>query len=548
MFNLKSIYYYFLAIQISLIKFFKKIYFSTKFYNKSLISKTPQQFYFHPNPLLLSALTSYKKHSFKISDIDGNIFSIKQKKISEERELHDFLWLSLIDRKNDGKSLQKIINLWMIKNSEYKKIIWESSVLSKRVISWILNADIILASGLFEFKKNFLTSIISQANHLKKNIKFENNYQNKIQILTALALTGLVFKEYEENYNLAIKELEKLVKNFFDRDGFPLTRSPDDLILFLKYLMLCKECIQDAQKYIPEFLDETIEKNAYCIKKILTPDNQVPLFNGGKTVDLNQFNKLVDNIEEKSKEKKNIIGGIQIIKFKNNKIYFDVGEPPPKNFSRSYQSGPLSFEYYIDEIKIITNCGFGSNISSKAELLSRLTSAQSTLTLDDTSVTKFERKKIVNRIFGNSIKSTFKILETNCLDNKDVIGASATHGGYKKKFGCIFKRQINIDKATNNLLGKDEITKKKDGKPIKYCLRFHLNPELTAVNTISGNSALIQLSKNKSLIFSVKDEKIILEKSIFLGGNKISNNTCITVAGNLVNKDKIIHWEIRKSI
>ena len=66
--NLKSIYFYFLAVQISLIKFFKKIYFSTNFYNKSLISKTPQQFYFHPNPFLLSSITNYKKYSFKLPE------------------------------------------------------------------------------------------------------------------------------------------------------------------------------------------------------------------------------------------------------------------------------------------------------------------------------------------------------------------------------------------------------------------------------------------------------------------------------------------------
>jgi hypothetical protein len=65
---------------------------------------------------------------------------------------------------------------------------------------------------------------------------------------------------------------------------------------------------------------------------------------------------------------------------------------------------------------------------------------------------------------------------------------------------------------------------------------------------MSGNSALIQLSKNKSLLFNIKDESIILEKSIFLGGNKILENTCVTVSGNLVNKDKTIHWEIKKNI
>ena len=44
------------------------------------------------------------------------------------------------------------------------------------------------------------------------------------------------------------------------------------------------------------------------------------------------------------------------------------------------------------------------------------------------------------------------------------------------------------------------------------------------------------------------DEQIILEKSIFLGRNKIVDNTCVTVSGNLVNKNKTIHWEIKKKI
>ena len=34
---------------------------------------------------------------------------------------------------------------------------------------------------------------------------------------------------------------------------------------------------------------------------------------------------------------------------------------------------------------------------------------------------------------------------------------------------------------------------------------------------MSGNSALIQISKNKSLIFTIKDENLNIEKSIFMG-------------------------------
>ena len=440
MFNLKSIYFYFLALQITLIKSIKKIYFSSNYYNKSLESKIPQQFYFHPNPFLLSLITNYKRYSFKVSEIDANIFWVKQKNIKEEKELHNFLWLNLIDRKNDGKTLQKIINVWILKHSKYQKNIWESSVLSKRIISWILNVDIILNNNTFDFKTKFLKSIITQTNHLKKNIKFEKDYSKRLEILTALSLSGLVFKEYLDNYNIGITELEKLVKDYFDNDGFPLTRNPSDLIFFSKYLLLYKECIKDAQQYIPEFLDVIIEKNLVCIKNILTPNDSIPLFNGGVEENLEQFNQFIVDQNYKPRKTESIIGGIQKFGIKNNIIFFDAGKSPKKKFSKSYQSGPLSFEYYLDGNKIITNCGFGSNISPKAELLSRLTSAQSTLTLNDTTITKFERNKTINKVFGNSVKNSFKVFDVNFIENNNFIKVSATHNGYERKFICINKR------------------------------------------------------------------------------------------------------------
>ena len=545
MFGLKSIYFYFIAYQIILIKFFKRLYFSSKNYNKSLESKTPKQVYYNPNPFLLSIITSYNKQSFQISDIDPNIFWLEDKKKGSE-QMHNFFWLNLIDRKTDHKKIRNIINIWMIKNSRYRRKIWETSTLSARVISWILNIDIILNNSTFDFRKNFLDCIISQTNHLKKNIRFEKNLTKKIEILTAIILTGLVFKEYEENFDIGIKELETLVKVFFDNNGFPLSRNPDDLVFFSKYFIFCKEIIKDSQKYIPEFLENIIEKNIACIHFIKTPNNLLPLFNGATVLNLGQIQKYLD--EFKPETKKNNLGGLFRIKHKNHFLIIDVDRPPKKKFSKSYQSGPLSFEYFLDGIKIITNSGFGSHISKKAELLSRITACQSTLTINDTSITKFEKNETISKIFGNSIQDDFRSFDFSSKDEGHIIGCSISNNGYERKFGCTHKREIFLDKENNYLKGTDHIYKIKDGYPIRYAFRFHINPELNVVKTMSGNSALIQISKNKSLIFTIIGENLEIEKSIFFGEKKIIDSACITISGNLVNKNKIINWVIKKNI
>ena len=194
MFGLKSVYFYLIACQITLIKFLKKIYFSSKNYNKSLETVTPKQVYYNPNSFLLSIITTYKKQSFKISEIDPNIFWLEDKK-NDSKEIHNFFWLNLIDRKTDHKKLKKIIYIWMMKNSKYRRDTWDTSTISARVISWILNIDIILNNSTFDFRRNFLRCIIAQTNHLKRNIRFEKDYAKKIVILTSIILSGLVFKE-----------------------------------------------------------------------------------------------------------------------------------------------------------------------------------------------------------------------------------------------------------------------------------------------------------------------------------------------------------------
>ena len=82
---------------------------------------------------------------------------------------------------------------------------------------------------------------------------------------------------------------------------------------------------------------------------------------------------------------------------------------------------------------------------------------------------------------------------------------------------------------------------------INYSIRFHLYPGIYPVQTMGGGSILLQIEKNKSLIFSSSEEKIFIEKSIFLGRNKILNNFCITINGKTNNEDKTVNWQIKKS-
>ena len=89
--------------------------------------------------------------------------------------------------------------------------------------------------------------------------------------------------------------------------------------------------------------------------------------------------------------------------------------------------------------------------------------------------------------------------------------------------------------------------KKLDTK-IKYDVRFHLYPGITAVQTIGGNTLLIQINKNKALMFSTNEKSLKIEKSIFFGGQKVLDNYCMVISGDMENNEKTVDWEILKKI
>ena len=253
--DLKNVYLYFLSLRKLIFKSIRELFFSTNFYNKLLISAIPSRFFFYPNPYLLSPLLNHKSFLFKISKNDIDNFWNENLKKKEKKNIHSFLWLNLIDRKNETEIIQKITRDWISKYGNYKKDIWNDNIVNKRIIAWISNSEIILNNVQKDFEKIFFESLIKQINFIKKSLKIVSHETTKISSISAIMLSGLVFKEYFNNYSMGLKELKKIIDIYFDKDGFPKNRNSENLITFLQYFILIKEWIKNAQEVIPDYLE-----------------------------------------------------------------------------------------------------------------------------------------------------------------------------------------------------------------------------------------------------------------------------------------------------
>jgi len=549
MYSLKSIKLYFFSILKFFFINFRNFYFRSNYYNNKLINFIPERIFYKPSTFLSTSLTTFSNDFYKITEVAPELlWKIDTKDKLKFENLHNFLWLSRLDRKNSKTLIRNIINSWINNFFNYHPDTWDMEITARRIIAWSSNTDITLEDSDKEYKKKFFISLIKQSNFLSKNLRNLLDGPSKIICCSAIILSGIIFEENNSNYKSGIKELEKVIKNYFDEFGFSKSRNPEDVFNCLKYLILIREWLKEGQKSIPDFLNDIISKTGNCYSMLSYANKQFPLFNGATEINYKDYDIFLKNLKYKFLNKNHSISDFIKIKKKKFEFFIDCGNPPPATYAKNYQAGCLAFELISNKQKIICNSGYGKYLSPKLTEISRSTAAHSTLYINDTSSCVFFKNDFVNKIYGRSLISEHRVIDKDYTEDKDFYSISASHNGYEKKFGYIHRRSIKISKKNDEIFCQDELKKtKKYSGLLKYFIRFHIYPNTKIVKTIAGNSILISLSNGEGWSLLSETNNLEIEKNIFLGNkNKIINNECIFISGIIDKPVLSIKWRIEK--
>ena len=549
MYSLKSIKLYFFSLLKLFFINFKNFYYKSNYYNKKLITFIPDRIFYKPSAYLSASLTSFSNDFYKITETKPELlWKVKINDKLKFKNLHNFLWLSRLDRKNSKTITKNIIKNWINIFFNYDPHTWDMEITARRIIAWSSNADITLEDSDKEYKKKLFVSLVKQSNFLCKNLKDLFDSPEKIICCAAIILSGMVFEESNSNYKIGIKELEKVIKNYFDELGFPKSRNPEDVFISLKYLILIREWLKEGQKSIPDFLNDIIIRCGDCYAMMSFANKQFPLFNGATEINYKDYDIFLKNLKYKFTNKNHSIADFIKIKKKKFEFIIDCGNPPPSIYSKYYQAGCLSFELVSNKQKVICNSGFAKYFPKKLTDLSRSTAAHSTLYINDTSSCIFHKNNLINKIYGSSLISKHRIIEKNYSEDKNYYSISASHNGYEKKYGYIHKRSIKISKEDDKIFCIDELKKTKNNSNLlNYFIRFHIYPDTKIVKTMARNSVLISLSNGEGWSLFSETNNFEIEKNIFLGNkNKIINNECIFISGNIEKETVYIKWKIEK--
>ena len=549
MYRLKSIKLYFFSILSLFFLSFRKFYFKSNYYNKKLITYIPERFFYNPSTYLSTSLTTIRNDFFKITNTSPDLlWKIDATNRIEFENLHSFLWLAKLDRKNSKDITKDIIKSWIKFFFNYEPNSWNMEITAKRIIAWSSNFDITVEDSDLKYKNKIFLSLVKQSNFLSKNLKNLFYGQSKIICCAAIILSGMIFKENSSNFKFGIKELEKIIKNYFDEDGFPKSRNPEEVFICIKYLILIREWLKEAQKPIPDFLNDIISKCGNCYSFLSCSNKQLPLFNGSTEINYKDYDIFLKNLKYKFINKKHEVADLIKVQKKKFEFFIDCGNPPPNIFAKYYQAGCLSFELITNKQKVICNSGYGKYLSSKLSSISKSTAAQSTLYINDTSSCIFEKNQIINKIYGNSLIYKHRVIKKNYTENNNFYSIIASHNGYEKKFGCTHTRSIKISKKEDKIFGEDEIKKTKNySNPLNYFIRFHVYPNNKIVKTMAGNSVLISLPNGDGWSLLSETNNFDIEKNLFLGNkNRIINNESVSISGKIIEEITLVKWIIKK--
>ena len=521
----------------------RNFYLNSFFYDKKISKSFDGTFQYKPSTHLLSSIVKIQTKKINIDEFALETVwtntSINQKQF---KKLNNFFWIFSLDLKSSSSSVQQVIKNWIEINQKYNLKSWEFVTTAKRIIAWLSNSRLTYDDSTEEYKDSFNFIMQKQTFHLLNQIKNLKNYDDKLVGITATILFSLSYKNQQKLLTISLDYLKKITKNSLDKYGFPKSRSIQQSIFYLKYLILIREWFKESQINIPEFIDEYIfylgQSYTFFWKKI----NFDPLFNGNNISNNQEFDQYLKRLGYSFKNES--YENSDYISLNNKKInlFMDIGPSPEKNFSNKYQAGALSFEFVSGGKKIFTNSGYYQYKNTELNKLSKSSAMHNTLVIDDNSSCKF-KKKTKDEF---EIKNDLKITKKNIIFEKNYWKIIGAHDGFLKKYNLIFEREIEFYPESLKLIGIDKILGKKNLPNLKFDVRFHLDPSSKVMKTQDNKSILIEIN-DEGWKFNCKNYEIDIDNGLYFGKkNTYSENQNIFITGIINSQNTDIRWELVK--
>jgi uncharacterized heparinase superfamily protein len=493
----------------------------------------------------------------KVVICDGrSIFDMEPPSEEWAETLLGFGWLrhlraaeSAITRAN-GRAL---VDEWISLQGSWHPLGWRPDVLSRRVLSWLSQATLLLQDADVRFYRRFLRSLTRQVRYLRHTAADAHRGAAHLQAEIALTDAALCIAGQARRIDAATERLAHELQRQILPDGGHISRDPGAVIEILLELLPLRQLYAARNLAPPPALLNAIDRAMPMLRFFRHTDGSFARFNGMGATPIDLLFTLLAYDEAGGAPLSNAPhSGYQRLEAGGSVLIVDVGRAPPIPMSLEAHAGCLAFEFSTAKHNLlIVNCGVPPTAREDWRQLARATSAHSTVTFNDTSSARFVTAPTFRRVLGGApmLGGPSRVAVTRD-DQPDALALRATHDGYAERFGILHERTLVLAADGRSLEG-DDVFLAPDGQSEvrttrdRYAVRFHLHPSVKATRMSDGHGAMLMAPDKEVWTLTVRDGRIELEDSVYLAGAEGPRRTTQLVIYGHARHAPRVSWSLR---
>ena len=430
-----------------------------------------------------------------------------------------------------------LVQSWLHENAVWPDVAGRADVVATRVFAWVAQFDEIGRRDQdHSLRRAILASLVAQVRHLARTASWEVAGAARLRALKGLITGRTALGDSETRLAKVLKALEREVLVQVLPDGGHISRNPSLQLQVLQDLIDTRAVLRAGQIETPGGIQHAIERMAPMLRFFRHGDRRLALFNDS----LEEDGVLIDLVLTRSEAKgaapsHAIHTGFDRLQAGRSLVIVDTGRPPPHGFDETAHAGTLSFEISHERERIIVNCGAYRGPKSGWSRVARASAAHSVLVVADTNSTEIREDGALGHGPGSVGRER--------AEHEGQQWISATHDGYRDRFGLTYARQLFLAADGEDLRGEERLT---GNSGADFAVRFHLHPSVQASLAEDGGAALLRLPSGMFWRLRAVGAGMSLGESVYLGSGEARRTQQVVLSGTVGAEGVAVRWALRR--
>ncbi len=463
---------------------------------------------------------------------DGrSIFEIEPPSDEWAAVLLGFGWLRHLRAAESGitrANARALVDEWIAQQGSWHPIAWRPDVLSRRIISWLSQAPLVLQDADLRFYRRFLRSLVRQVRYLRHTANDARRGVARMQSAVALTYAALCIAGQSRHIKSTTDRLKQEIERQILPDGGHVSRDPGAVIEILLEFLPLRQAFSSRNIAPPQALLNAIDRMMPMLRFFRHSEGTFAHFNGMGATPADLLLTLLAYDETRGAPFANApYSGYQRLEAGGGVLIMDTGRAPPIEMSLDAHAGYLSFEFSSPKQSlIVVNCGMPTTGREDWRQFARATAAHSTAIINSTSSARFVELATFRRVLGGSpMLGGPTHVDVTREDRPGAIVLRASHDGYASRYGIVHERLLILTTDGTRLDGEDLFLDAEGGAQLlasqdEFAVRFHLHPTVKATRLTDGHGVMLMMPNKEVWTFSAYDDHVELEDSVYLAGSE----------------------------